>query len=124
MPFVSERFGQSDERVQGDVSIRRSGELPQQFHVGIGVPAECDEVERSRRFDQPKPTDAGQTRTLGRGFGHAHDGSAGVWPGLLQRQILPEFERSHVAAVLLPLCALVAQEVIENVLPQCLSNQF
>src|SRR5215470_4650469 len=42
----------------------------------------------------------------------------------LQGQVGLQLERRHVAAVVLPLGALIAQEVVEYVLPQRFRNEF
>ena len=123
----AERVGQPHHRAQRGVGVGRARQRPQQFDVGVGVPAQPVQIRRRGRFDQSEPADAGQLGSLRRGFGHAHDGSARRYPRRyrpLQGQVGLQFERRDVAAVVLPLGALVAQEEVEHVLPQRFRDQL
>jgi len=82
-----------------------------------------ERVPRRRRAIGTQPNDdAGRGTSPEEEAGNRGQPTAVVVIVGLQRQVLLQLERSHVAAVLLPLRAFIAKEVVEDVLAEGLGN--
>src|ERR1700685_60677 len=102
--------------------------------MAFRIPAELRQVLAGSRINQTEPAHARHFWTLRHGSTHDHDGSVDflILGCALQRPLYSELqgeislqlERRDVAAVVRPLGALVAQEEVENVLPQSFCDEL
>ena len=75
-PIGLTRVCQAPQGQQCGIGVGRPGQRPQQLDMRLGVPAEPVQFRRGLWMHQPEPTRTGQFRAVGRGFCHAHDGTA------------------------------------------------
>ena len=78
-PLVTKCLGQSDDRGEGGVSVRRARQRPQHIDVFFGVPAELRQVGARAVVDQPEAAQAGDLRPFRYWLVHVFDGSADVF---------------------------------------------